>query len=159
MYEKECDILLQFIEDEQFKALENPECSVAHTTISQKSLGLNVFFDVLISILISNEHVYVIDMGSGKLFYKVSHKGRTFLATTSYVQRKEELDLQRKTNVHNIRKLEQDLKLNNWLLKTKWLPHILALAGLIISILAYNESRKERSLVPNNTTEINSVKK
>lgn len=61
--------------------------------------------------------------------YKITHTGIAFLTTNSYVKQAVE---QNRAN----EKTEIELKLNRYLYKARWLPHILALLAIIISLIA-----------------------
>lgn len=43
----------------------------------------------------------------------------------------------------DLEKASTELKLNKWLIKTKWLPHIISILAIIVSVAIYSDSKKE----------------
>lgn len=158
-FEKECDIILPLIDSLTYTRLESNGSSVSSGYLLQEAFNIGIdpkTVQTVIAILISNDHVVMKEV-TDKIFF-ITQKGRAFAATTSYVQENRLLELQRQLNQKTLQKLEQGILLNGWLLKTKWWPLIFTIVGLIISILAYNESRKEHNQKPNYETNSNTVK-
>lgn len=76
----------------------------------------------------------------GDHFIQFSSFGREikdFGNYTSYVEHLTKLkNVETYKQKKEIENLESSIKMNKWLLKTKWLPHIISLIALIASILA-----------------------
>lgn len=144
MYETECDIILNLVYNLRYTHLEsNGGIETSHLISESDKLGIQPkTIEIVVAILIRDKQVTVTEFANARIV-SITQKGRAFIATTSYVSESHLLELQKQLNEKNIQKLEQDILLNKWLLKTKWLPLIISIIGLIVSILAYKESKKE----------------
>lgn len=131
MYEQECDLVLSTIYN--WENIIAPTDASLRVEVSKIMDAKDIVtkLHVITAILVVDGNLKVDDG-----YYIPTHKGHVFLNTTSYVKEKHKLDLIKKLNDRETEKLELDIKMHKWLLKTRWLPHILALVGIILSIIA-----------------------
>jgi hypothetical protein len=151
MYEKECDTVLNLLYDLRYKRIEIHNGAVEPSYLLQQAFNIGIrpnIVEIVMAILITDGYV-TSDIKSESKLLNITQKVRAFIATTSYEEQSQLLELQKQLNQKTHLKLEQDILLNKWLLRTKWVPLILSIFGIIISVLAYNESRKEHNQKPN----------
>jgi outer membrane protein OmpA-like peptidoglycan-associated protein len=77
-------------------------------------------------------------------WYKYLEKQKQF---EKRIEEKENLEFE---------KSKVDLSLNKWLLKTKWIPHILAIISLLMSLYFYFDSKKDTEELQKKIEEMNS---
>lgn len=67
---------------------------------------------------------------------KIKDAGRIFIADSSFVDNRDKAKWKTELSNKEHRKLEQEIKLNAWLLKTKWWPLIISILSLVVAIYA-----------------------
>lgn len=129
MYEKECDEVLKIIHDwNSLIPIEKKEIIKRYPDKDYRVLGC---IDTVLAILVSDNFV------EKRMFsYSITDTGKAFFNTSSYMNENKSKDKERE-------KLDLDIKMTKWLLKTKWLPHIIATASFILSVMALIMSIKE----------------
>lgn len=138
MYEEHCDLILKEF-DKNIPNHWDQQTHILNILESNYSSEIAVrYYHIIIAILIDDAHIEKSEYFVGGLsnYYDITAKGRSFINTTSYVQRKHERELQIQLNEKATLKADQDLRLNSWLLKTRWLPHILSFVSIVVAIAA-----------------------
>ena len=138
MYEQACDIVLQIFEDSRYSRLEgnaHVDIPLIRSEANKQQVSLEIV-DIALSILITDGFIEADTSMSPVHWYSITHFGRKFLNTNSYILEGKKRQLDREQNERTVIKMQQDLKLGKWLLKTKWLPFIFTLIGLICSGLS-----------------------
>ena len=85
--------------------------------------------------------------------YSITEKGNNVLndiiKELEYESEKERIEFE---------KSKIDLKLNKWLLKTKWLPHIIAVASFLFTIFVYFDSKNDLKTLEKRIKDLESTK-
>ena len=82
------------------------------------------------SLIIETEH--------GNCTYLITEKGEKYLKQITI-----KLDYETEKERIEFEKSKIDLELNKWLLKTKWLPHIITVISLLFAVYVYFDSKND----------------
>lgn len=91
-----------------------------------------------------------------KIFRELSSSIMNYIVENKYAELKGDISLlltdsgrnfHKNIMIENLEfeKLKTDLLLNKWLIKTKWMPHIIAILSILISIYFYTDSKVSES--------------
>lgn len=134
MYEQECDLILAEIVEKKKSGIMQHKINSLHQSLTTKGITCDkTSLQNAASILYANKHIrlevdYISSVPDDVNFH-LTHAGFEFISTTSYKDTKVQKELHHK-------KTQQEVRINEWLIKTKWLPLLLSILSVIISIIA-----------------------
>lgn len=86
----------------------------------------------------------------------LTKKGIDFI---SFQKLREEEQFQKEKERIDFEKLKVDLKLNKWLLKTKWLPHFITFISFLFTVIVYFCSKNDSKKIEERIEKLESTQK